>query len=477
MDSSSPKQQSPAPAVSAQTGTISQRLAQFADDFYYETIPEPVRERAKLLVLDAVGVALASTQYDFSHRILSGIRGFCETGDCSVIGMPDRLPLRDAVLMNCALIHGLDYDDSHLRAILHPTVTAFTCALGVAERLGSSGRDLLAAYVLGVETVVRISAAAKGAFHHFGFHPTGLIAHFSCALEAGWLYGLSPKQLVMAQGLAGSTAAATQEFLEEGAWNKRLHPGWAAVAGITAANLARGGTIGPTKPYEGRLGIYNTHLHDLAKEVDYAAITAGLGKDWELSNVAVKPFPVCHFIHACADSALILREKHGIAPNQVAKITALVPKETMHIIAEPAAIKKRPANDYDAKFSVHYLVAACLVRGRFGLAELEADARSDKEILALAQKVEAAPDPNSRYPTYLSGGVVIRTTDGREFRHHEAVNRGAGERALTAEEINAKYFGNAQLAMPGRRVHEIRDAVLTLDRLSARELAHTLAAH
>ena len=467
---------SDSPTVAQGGATISQQLAAFADGFSYDTVPPVVRKRAKDLILDAIGVSLASTRYDFAHRILSGLRGIAEHGDTTVIGMPDRLPLRDAVLMNGVLIHGLDYDDSHLRAILHPTVTALICALGVSEKLGRSGRDLLAAYVLGVENVIRIAAAAKGAFHHFGFHPTGLLAHFSCALEAGWLYGLNPTQLTMAQGLAGSTAAATQEFLEEGAWNKRLHPGWAAAAGITAANLARGGTIGPTKPYEGRLGIYNTHLHDRAGSVDYAAITQGLGAEWELLNIAVKPFPVCHFIHACGDAALWLREKHCIDPARIEKITALLPEETLHIIAEPVANKKLPANDYDARFSVHYFVAACLMRGRFGLAELEADACSDPAILALAQKVDAVADPDSQYPTYLSGGIIITTADGREFRHHEAINRGAGNRALAAEEIEAKFFANAGLAVSEGRAREIRDAVGDLDSVSAREFAAVLSA-
>ncbi len=460
----------------ARQPTLSQQLSGFAHGLAYDDIPAEVRERARYLILDAVGVALASTKYEFAHCVLDGIHGMAEGGDCSVIGMPGKLPLRDAVLMNGVLVHGLDYDDSHLRAVLHPTVTAFITALGVAEKLGLAGRDLLTAYVLGVEMVTRIATAAKGGFHHFGFHPTGLVGHFSCTITAGKLYGLTAQQITMAQGLAGSTAAATQEFLEEGAWNKRLHPGWAAVAGITAANLARGGTIGPTKPYEGRLGIFNTHLKELAKDVDYTEITKALGRTWEVMNVAVKPFPVCHFIHACGDAALILREKHALQPEQIEKITALVAKETMHIIAEPEALKKCPANDYDAKFSVHYFVAACLARGKFGLAELEADVRGDAGILALAQKVEAAPDPDSLYPDFLSGGIVIRTKDGKEYRHHERINRGAGDRALTGAEIEAKYFDNARLALSEHRAREIRDAILRLDKLDARELARVLAA-
>jgi 2-methylcitrate dehydratase PrpD len=465
-----------APAASEHATTLSRQLAEFATRYDCDAIPEAVRQRAKLLILDAVGIALASTQYDFSHRILSGIRTLAGGGDCSVIGMRERLPLRDAVLMNGVLIHGLDYDDTHIRAIVHPTASALTCALGVAEQLGRSGRDLLAAYILGVEIVTRIGNAAKGHFHHFGFHPTGLAAHFSCALQAGWLYGLTAEQLTMAQGLAGSTAAASQEFLEEGAWNKRLHPGWAAVAGITVANLARSGFVAPTKPYEGRFGLYRSHLSHLEKEVDYGAITRGLGSSWELDGVAVKPYPVCHLIHACGDAALVLREKHRLTPEKIAKVTALVPKETLHIVAEPVASKVRPASDYDAKFSVQYLVAACLARGRFGLAELEDEARNDKAILALAQKVEAAADPETRFPTYFSGGIVIRTTDGRELSHHEPVNRGAGDRALTGAEIEVKYRDNSQLAMSERRIGEIRDVVLNMENLAAREIAQVLAA-
>jgi len=455
--------------------TVSQSLSDYVAGYRYEAIPPAVRERAKYLMLDAIGIAYASTHYAFAHHILSGIRSIAGSGASGLIGLTDKLPLRDAVLMNGALVHGLDYDDTHVGAIVHPTASALPCAMGVAEAIDASGRDLLAAYILGVETVVRVCGAAKGGFHHFGFHPTGITAHFSCALQAGWLYGRNARQLTMAQGFVGSTAAATQEFLEEGAWNKRLHPGWASVAGITAANLARGGTVGPTKPYEGRLGLFNTHLKDLAKQVDYAAITCELGATWEIMNVAVKPFPVCHFIHACGDAALILRDQHAIQPDQIEKIPSLIAEETLHIVAEPAQLKKKPANDYDAKFSVHYFVAACLVRGKFGLAELEADVRNDAAILALAQKVEAVADPDSLYPGILSGGVIIKMKNGDEYRHHERINRGAGDRALTSADIEAKYFDNALMTMPEQRAREIRDAVLKLDQANARELANTLA--
>lgn len=466
------QQDQPAKAVSA--APISSRLAEFAVGFSYDAIPAKARERAKYLILDAVGIALASTHYDFAHRTLSGISALSDGGDCSVIGMAQRLPLRDAVLMNGVLVHGLDYDDTHIDAIVHPTASALPCALGVAEHVGASGSDLLAAYVLGVEVVTRLGMAARGGFHQFGFHPTGIAGHFSCALQAGWLQGLGARQLMMAQGIAGSTAAASQEFLEEGAWNKRMHPGWAGVAGITAAALARNGFVGPSRAYEGRFALFKSHLHEKEAEVDYARITADLGGTWEVAATAVKPFPICHLIHACADSALELRRRHGLKAGDVERIRALLPRETLHIVAEPEANKLAPANSYDAKFSTQFVVAACLVRGRFGLAELEGDALADAEILGLAQKVKCEVDPEATFPRYFSGGVVVITRDGRELKHHEPVNRGAGERALSGDEIAAKFMENAELAVSRGRAEQIRDAVLGVDRISAREFARAL---
>lgn len=456
--------------------TVAERLAQYVAGFRYEDIPQVTRERAKLLVLDAVGIALASTHYDFAHRILTGLRALGDGGSSTLIALPGTLTLRDAVAMNGALVHGLDYDDTHIRAIIHATASAFPCALGVAESIEASGADLLAAYALGMETGIRISDAAGGRFHDFGFHPTGLAAHFSCALAAGWLYGLTARQLVMAQGLSGSTAAGSQEFLEEGAWNKRLHPGFAAAAGITAAQLARAGFKGPTKPYEGRFGLFKSHLGAAEAQVRYEAIYQSLGDTWEIHDVAVKPYPICHLIHACADSALVLREKHGIAPGDVERIVAFVPQPALHIVAEPPQNKVRPANEYDAKFSTQFVVATCLVKGRFGLAELLEDTLRDAQILALAQTVQCVPDPDAAYPKYFSGGVEIHLRDGRVVRHHDKVNRGAGDRALSAGEIERKYFDNAALAVTRTRADEICEAVLGLEKRSAKAFARTLAA-
>lgn len=456
---------------------VAERLAAFARGLRYEDIPETVRTRAKQLILDALGVALASTTYDFAKRTWDGVVALAEgPGACSIIGMAEGLPLRDAVLMNGVLLHGLDFDDSHLTGMLHPTVSCLPAALGVAERTGASGRDLLAAYIVGMEAAIRIGASVKGGFHHVGFHATGLVSHFASALAAGRLYGLDTPQLVSAQGVAGSTAAAIQVFLETGAWTKRMHPGWGAVGGITAARLAQHGFEAPARVYEGRFGLFETHLQDHARQVDYDRMTAGLGETWDLLDVAVKPYPACHFIHGAADAAIELHRRGGFAPGDVTRIRACVPADTLPIVSEPAAQKRRPANEYDAKFSTQYVVAACLLRGRFGLAELRDEALEDPDVLRLAGMVECAADPESAYPAYFSGGVAVTTHDGREHASHVRVNSGTGERALDEAAIAEKFISNAALALSRERAAELCATVLGLDERDAPGLMAALRA-
>jgi 2-methylcitrate dehydratase PrpD len=448
-----------APQSAAQP--LSRELAEFAARFRYDDIPERVRERAKHLMLDAVGTGLAATHFDFAYRAHGAAADLGGQGDIPVLGFGTKLPLRDAVALNAILMHGLDYDDTHLPGVIHATTSVFPCVLGLAAHLGRSGQALLAAYVVGIETATRLGAAAKGGFHQVGFHPTGLIGAFGCAFAAGHLYGLNAAQHASAQGIALSVASGSLEFLEDGAWTKRLHPGWAAVGGITAANFARHGFVGATRAYEGRFGLYASHLGKSA-DVDFGRITHGLGSVWETEEIAVKPYPLCHFVHSLADCAIALHER-GIRAEDVAQICALVPKEGIKAVCEPLAKKRKPVSDYDAKFSVPYVVATALLRGRFGLAELEAAALGDTQTLTLAQKVSYEADPRSGFPRYYSGELVVRLKDGREVRYREAINRGAGERPITNAEVVAKFLDNASLVMSRDKAERIRDAVLALD--------------
>ncbi|HJU32317.1 MAG TPA: MmgE/PrpD family protein [Hyphomicrobiaceae bacterium] len=465
-----------APSASAAAVSPAQGLAEFTAALRLADVPAKVRARALDLMLDAVGVGLAAGRYPFAARVLAGARALGGEGASTVIGQRDRLPLRDAALVNGVLLHGLDFDDTHLTAIVHPTVTCLPAALGVAEARKASGADMLAAYIAGMECAIRIGAAVKGGFHHVGFHATGVISHFSAALVAGRLLGLDPDALVRAQGIAASTAGGVQVFLEEGAWTKRLHPGWGAVAGITAATLAQNGFFGPSRAYEGRFGLFETHLHSHAAEVDLRRITAGLGSVWELPETSIKPYPICHFIHGAAEAAVRLHRQLGPTPELLAEVRVRIPKDTLPIVAEPVAVKTAPANDYDAKFSAQYVVATCLLKGRMGLAELEPEAREDPVVRALARRVMVEADPRSGFPRYMSGGVSLALTDGRRLDEYVPVNNGSGERALDRDGIAEKFFASAELTQPHAKAVRVRDAILALETISVGELAAALHA-
>lgn len=454
------------PSQPAERPLISEALARFVGGFLAGRLPPGVQARAKYLMLDAVGIALASTTHDFAHRALTAIAGLAGAGDSAVIGLPARLPLRDAALVNGILIHGLDFDDTHSGGIIHATASVLPTVLAVGARQRAGGADVLAAYVLGVEVAARLGAVAKGAFHQVGFHPTGLIGAFACALAAGRLMGLSETQLVMAQGLTLSAASGSLEFLEDGAWNKRFHPGWAAVAAITAAALAQQGFVGARRAYEGRFGLYASHLQQGFDPADLALATAGLGETFELLQVAVKPYPACHFVHACADAAIHLVREQGLQAHEVERVRALVPAEVVKTVCEPVANKRRPANSYDAQFSIPYVVAAALRHGRFGLDELEDDALGDPEILALADRVDYEVDPAATFPRHYSGEVIVTTRDGRTVRHREQINRGNGERPLADAAVVDKFRQNAARAVSSERSGRIEDLVLSLDAMT-----------
>jgi 2-methylcitrate dehydratase PrpD len=457
---------------------IARTLAQFVSDLGFDDIPQAVRERAKHLILDAVGIAYASTQHEFAHRSLSAVTELSGgTGDAPVIGQSVRLQVRDAMLMNAILVHGLDFDDTHANGVLHTTASCFPCSLGTAARAGLGGRELLGAFVAGTEVAARLGSVARGGFHQVGFHPTGLVGSFACTLIAGRLFGLNAAQLAMAQGIALSVASGSLEFLQDGAWTKRMHPGWAAAAGYTAATLARHGFQGPRAPYEGRFGLFNSYLGPLSKDCDLGLATAGLGESWELARVSVKPIPACHFTHGCSDAAALLHARHGLKAADIRSVRALVPKEVVKTVCEPVATKKRPQNSYDAQFSIPYIVATALARGSFGLEHLEPAALADAEVLALAERVEYEIDPASPFPKYYSGEVVVTTRDGRELRQREEINRGAAERPITNAEIEHKFMANARLAVSSSRAAEIRELVLGLDHApDARAFALGLAA-
>jgi 2-methylcitrate dehydratase PrpD len=452
----------------AVNSTIAERLAGFASEVQLVDVPAPVVERAKLHMLDAIGVALASSQEDFAPRIVNALQGIGGAGAYPVIGFPARLPMRDAVLANGAMVHGIDFDDTHSAGVLHVSSSALPMALAAAQSIGGDGRDVLLAYLICVETASRVAIAAKGGFHVNGFHPTGMVAPFGAVLGIGRLWNLTPAQLVHAQGVVLSMASGSFEFLEDGAWNKRLHPGWAVGAAITACAMARGGFVGAKKTYEGRYGLYNSYLGK-ADAADLPACTADLGAEWEMLNVAIKPYPVCHYNHSFLDATLALREAHAIKAEDIETINALIAKDQVGIVCEPQANKRRPQNSYDARFSLHFALAAALVYGRLTMDEIAGVAINDPRVLALCDRTRYSIDQESAYPKYYSGAVEIRLKDGRTLKRREQINRGSRDKPLGHADIIAKFRDTAGRALPTQKVEQMIEATLGFENVASAE--------
>lgn len=457
--------------------TISSRLADFTAGLALDAVPAPVAQRAKHLMLDAIGCAFAAREEEFAARIARSVAKLAGPGPRRVVGLPHRLPLRDAALVNGMLMHGLDYDDTHAAGIIHLTVSTLPAGLATAAQLGASGAELLAAYIAGVEAGARIAAVARGGFHQVGFHPTGVVGAFASSLVAGRLMKLTPARLAGAQGIALSLASGNLQFLEDGSWTKRIHPGWAAACGITAAALAADDFPAPPEAYEGRFGLFRTHLSpELHEKSDLSLATAGFGSAWEIENIAVKPFPACHLLHGCADAAIALH-RAGLDPERVRSVQALVPEGVVQAVCEPVAGKRRPKNDYDAKFSIPYAIASALTRGRLGVAEFVPAAYTEPRIERLMDKVEYAIDAQTTFPRHYTGEVVVTLDDGRVLRNRVAINRGNPDRPLSNAEIEAKYFENCALTLDQGTAARIRDAILGVEAIAdARELETLLAA-
>lgn len=444
--------------------TIADALAHFAVSMRTRTAPPDVRERALHLILDATGIAYASARHEFARDAVAGVCSIAGSGDVPLIGLPAHLPPRDAALANGILVHSLDFDDTHLAGIVHASASVWPTALAAAWFCDASPSALLNGYVVGMEATARLGMVAGAKFPPLGLHPTCLFGAFGCALAAGHIAGLDHDKLVMAQGIALSMASGVLECHEEGAASKRLHPGWAAQAGIAAAFLARHGVTGPRRPYEGRFGVYRTFLQreDLSAE-QLAVAVQGLGETWETANVAIKPFPAVHFAHACADAAIALKSGYGLQPRDIVGIRALVPEAVIRTICEPREAKRRPANAYAAQFSLPYIVAASLARGRFTLDELDGATLADDEVLRLAALVEHEADPLSDYPRHFSGELRLRLKNGSEVVHREAHNRGCPERPISNDDIVAKFMANVRPSLAEAQAVAVRQAVLSLD--------------
>jgi 2-methylcitrate dehydratase PrpD len=434
--------------------TAARRLARFVVGLALDDVPTPVVTRATLLALDTLGNGLAASPEDFGRAVLAVAERLGGRAESSLLGRRARVSAVNAVLANATLAHGLDFDDTREDAIVHTGCAAVTTALAVGEAVGARGRAILEALIAAVEVMCRVGLAVPGALHARHFHPTAVAASFGAAAAAGRLSKLSEDQLVHAFGICGSQASGIIEYLVDGSWTKRLHPGWAAHAGVVATLLAQSGFSGPETVFEGTHGLYEAFAggHD---NICLRGLLGSLGRDWELEQLTFKPYPCGSIAQPYMDCALRLREEHQIRAEAVASIRCRTAAGPVPRLWEPLAAKHAPPNGYAAKFSLPYLIAVVLVRGRAGLAEFADDAVRDPEVLSVARRVTYELDSVIDYPRQFVGDVEIELTDGRVARERQDRPRGGPDLPLTQRELETKFRGNAGLVLPAGQVEGV----------------------
>ncbi len=449
--------------------TYSQQLAEFAFESFTSGIGDRRLDDQVGRVLDIVGNAIAAVNEEPAVIVMDAVSHSAGAGRSLAIGTKRRMSARSASLINGTLAHALDFDDTHLPSVLHPSASVVPAALAVADRQGSSGADLLKAVAIGNEVTCRLGMAAydpelnNSVFFEKGLHATSICGTFGAAVAAALLLGCEADGLADAMGIAASMGAGLIEANRTGGSVKRLHCGWAAHGGVTAAMLAANGMTGPPTVLEGRFGFF-TALTD--GFIDKDALVGDLGSRWEIDRLFYKPYPANHFTHAGIDCARHLRAA-GVRSDEVVGIRLGVPGPVLRTIAEPADQKAAPETPYYAKFSGPYTVASALVGGSglgVGAADFTDDSVSNAERLRLAALVECHADEHATeiFPHQFPAVLSLTLADGSTVEHRVDHNRGGPENPLSMDELMLKFELNASAAASTGLVEGIERAVRQL---------------
>ncbi len=433
--------------------TLVQRLGDVGAHTDLADLPSGLRDSLDARVLDIIGLCVAATRLDTTASVLGFADELGGRPVATAVGLAERTSAPTAAFVNGVLAHSLDFDDTHLPSIVHPSASVVPAALATAERSGASGQDLLAGIAIGLEITVRLGMAGyrpaegdvpgQSIYFEHGQHATSICGAIGSAAAAARLCGLDATGLANAMGVAASMASGIIEANRTGGTVKRLHCGWAAQAGVTAAMLAERGITGAPTALEGRFGLFQALLRD---EWDATAVLDGLGERWEAATIAYKPYPANHFTHTAIDAAIQLREQ-GVALSDVASAHLSVASPTVRTIGEPLQVKQRPLTGYQAQFSGPFVVAAALRGGSglgLGLRDFSDAAAVDPELRAVMATITVGGSArcDEIYPHQFPAVLEVHTRDGRHLVAEVMTNRGGDQHTLSPAELRAKFDDN-----------------------------------
>jgi 2-methylcitrate dehydratase PrpD len=442
--------------------TITQTLVFFSHALNSKDLGSEVVERTKYLLLDYLGVAIAGSLTESSQPVYRMLANSPSSGPCTVIGTASQASPEHAALANGTAAHSLELDDTHQAGSIHPGVVMFPTAIALSEtRPDIEFKEFVTAVVAGYEVATRLGMALQPKFHYeLGFHPTSTCGVFGAAVTAAKLLRLSEEQMLSAFGIAGSMAAGSLEFLADGTWTKRLHPGLAAQNGILAAKLAAEGFRAPATILEGRDGFLWAYSRKPKPEL----VTQDLGQDFEIMRTSNKPHACCRYMQSSIDALIDLAAAHDIYPEQVARIEVAVLEAGWPLVCEPRKRKYSPSNVVDAQFSMPYGAAVALTDRAAGLDQFTGDSFHSPLIKTLMGKVVLQKDKRieKNFPAEWPANVTVHLTNGKQFKKRIRYPKGDPENPLSWQELSAKFHSLASRVLPKARCDQIIKSVKSM---------------
>src|SRR5258706_3215616 len=412
------------------------------------TLPVAVANMCDAVLMDVAGLCIAARNSDY---LQAAMRATAEPGACTVIGHAGGFNVATAALCNGTGGHGEDYDDTFEGGPVHAGVVIVPAMLATAEQHGLAGADLAHGIALGCEIMCRLCLPAPKRVHEAGFHPTAVFGALGAAAGVASALSLDKTQWFNALGIAGSMASGIIEYLAEGAWTKRMHPGWAAQAGYRAARMAQAGFTGPRTLFDGEHGFF--HAFANSDGCDFGAMLDGAGQRWLCADVAFKPYACGTMAHPYIDCARKLVAE-GVAPGDVTSIECKTAEGIVHRLWEPLAAKQHPPNGYAEKLSIPYAIAVGMLRGDAGLSDYEEAVVHDPAVRALAGKVHYVVDPDNPYPRQFTGHLRVTLESGEVREARQGHFRGGRAEPMSTQALDAKFtakciFGGVEARLRG----------------------------
>lgn len=432
------------------------RIAQYVATIDTRTLPERAIHAFRRALLDYLTCAVAGSRMESTRIVLDYLQSWDLAKEACVVGTPLRLAAQNAAFVNGAATHGLDFDDGMTRGSVHPAGSIFPALLAMAEKLGSSAEDLIAAGVAAYDVTLRIASTVHPHSSRRGFHNTPTAGVFGATAGVARLLKLDAKTTLDALGVAGSFSGGLRAYLQDGAEIKRIHPGKAARDGIVCAELAKRGLTGPAQVIEGRYGYVQAIAGGNA---DWERLAGALGERYEICDVYFKPYPACRHFHAALDAVRTIGRRTPFSLDDVAKVDI-----GMYEAGAAGHDQKTADNLLDAQMSAPVTTALAMAFGNVTVPSFDRANLDRPDIRRLIEVTDVYVDEECEriYPGRRSGVARVQLKDGRVLEERVLDPKGEGENPMTDEDLATKFSANCAPVLGEARSREMLALVMGL---------------